>query len=333
MNRFDRTVAILIQLQSRRVVRAQDIADRFGISLRTVYRDIRTLEQAGVPIAGEAGVGYTIVEGYRLPPIMITREEAFAFLTAEKLIEKIADTATQELYKSAMLKIKSVLRSKEKDELSDLDQYIDVTKYSSLTQPLPQSNLLPTIYTSLTERRVLSISYHGEKDQATQQRDIEPIGVTFIEEHWYLIAYCRLRTDYRTFRIDRVTKAKLTDQIYTPDHPSLQTYLQNISHRRDVQPALVSFRQDIARYTYRNKFYHGFVKEEVVDGWVQMTFLTSSLIGLASWLMAYTDRVIVHSPPQLRHQLQRLATTLYNHYQDPTDLSPQDPNACPINNP
>ncbi len=79
MNRIDRVTAILIQLQSKKIVRAQEIAERFSISLRTVYRDIKTLEEAGIPIAGEAGVGYSIMEGYRLPQVMFTKEEAIAF--------------------------------------------------------------------------------------------------------------------------------------------------------------------------------------------------------------------------------------------------------------
>src|SRR6185312_10720614 len=126
MNRIDRLTAILIQLQSRRVVKAQDIAERFSISLRTVYRDIRTLEEAGIPLLGEAGVGYSIMDGYRLPPVMFTKEEATAFLTAEKLIEKLTDNTTGEHYRSAMYKIKSVLRSAEKDYLENLDANIHV---------------------------------------------------------------------------------------------------------------------------------------------------------------------------------------------------------------
>ncbi len=81
MNRIDRLSAILIQLQSKQVVKAQEVADRFGISLRTVYRDIKSLEEAGIPIGAEAGKGYFIMDGYHLPPVMFTKEEASALLT------------------------------------------------------------------------------------------------------------------------------------------------------------------------------------------------------------------------------------------------------------
>jgi len=82
--RFDRIVAILIQLQSKKIVRAQDLATRFEVSLRTIYRDIRTLEASGVPIYSEAGLGYSLLEGYRLPPVMFTREEAESFIDRRK---------------------------------------------------------------------------------------------------------------------------------------------------------------------------------------------------------------------------------------------------------
>src|SRR5436190_22716018 len=94
MNRIDRLTAILVQLQSKRVVKAQEIADKYKLSLRTVYREIKALDEAGVPIIGEAGIGYSIMEAYRLPPVMFTKEEATAFLTAEKLVEKLTDVST-----------------------------------------------------------------------------------------------------------------------------------------------------------------------------------------------------------------------------------------------
>src|ERR1700743_1246587 len=121
MNRIDRISAILIQLQSRRVVKAADIAERFNISLRTVHRDVKTLEEAGIPIIGEAGVGYSIMDGYRLPPVMFTKEEATAFLTADKVMDQLTDASTTGHHKSAMYKIRAILKSTEKNLLEDMD--------------------------------------------------------------------------------------------------------------------------------------------------------------------------------------------------------------------
>ena len=98
MNRIDRLAAILIQLQSRSLVKAQDIADKFSISLRTVYRDVHALEEAGVPVIGEAGIGYRLMEGYKLPPVMFTQDEASAMLTASKLMESITDENSSKHY-------------------------------------------------------------------------------------------------------------------------------------------------------------------------------------------------------------------------------------------
>lgn len=95
MNRIDRLSAILIQLQSRTQLKAQQIADRFEISLRTVYRDIRALEEAGIPIVGNPGVGYSLIEGFKLPPLMFTHEEALSFLIAEKLVNELTDTGVR----------------------------------------------------------------------------------------------------------------------------------------------------------------------------------------------------------------------------------------------
>ena len=130
MNRFDRITAILVQLHTRRVVKAQDLAERFEISLRTVYRDMRSLEEAGVPIVGEAGIGYSLMEGYKLPPVLFSKEEALALVTAEKMVDKFTDDATQRNYRSALYKIKAVLRVQEKDLLERVEDSILVLEDS-----------------------------------------------------------------------------------------------------------------------------------------------------------------------------------------------------------
>src|SRR5882757_368815 len=154
MNRIDRISAILIQLQSRRVVKAADIAERFNISLRTVYRDIRTLEEAGIPLIGEAGVGYSIMDGYRLPPVMFTKEEATAFLTAEKFVEKLTDTSTSAHYKSAMYKVRAILKTTEKDLLENMDGNIEVFKGHSQLR-VNNKDHIQTLLTSIAHRHIL----------------------------------------------------------------------------------------------------------------------------------------------------------------------------------
>src|SRR5882672_8075758 len=98
MNRIDRLTAILIHLQTKRVVRAEEIASRFGMSLRTVYRDVKALMEAGVPIGSEAGKGYFIVDGFHLPPVMFSQEEASAILLAGKLVEKMTDESIRQAF-------------------------------------------------------------------------------------------------------------------------------------------------------------------------------------------------------------------------------------------
>src|ERR1041385_3428536 len=124
MNRIDRLTAILIHLQTKRVVKAEEISDRFEISLRTVYRDVKALMEAGVPIGSEAGKGYFIVDGYHLPPVMFNQEEASSLLLAGKLVEKMTDQSILKAIESALHKIKSVLHEKEKDHLENLQSVI-----------------------------------------------------------------------------------------------------------------------------------------------------------------------------------------------------------------
>jgi len=151
--RFDRIVDILIQLQSKRIIKAQELANRFDVSLRTIYRDIKSLEQAGVPIIGEAGTGYSLVEGYKLPPVIFTKEEAFSFIGAEKLMEKFMDNHMIEDFKSAIYKIKSVLKYSEKDLLTALENqiHLSASTYDSFNKNVPHA--LRTFFKSIASKK------------------------------------------------------------------------------------------------------------------------------------------------------------------------------------
>ncbi len=124
--RLTRLTTILTQLQSKRILTARAIAEKHGISMRTVYRDIRTLEQSGVPIITEEGKGYTIMEGYTLAPVMFTQEEANALLTAEYLIKQNKDASLVNSYESAITKIKATLKYSQKEKTALLANRIQI---------------------------------------------------------------------------------------------------------------------------------------------------------------------------------------------------------------
>ncbi|TRW23903.1 YafY family transcriptional regulator [Flavobacterium zepuense] len=315
MNRFDRITAILIQLQSKKVVKAQDLADRFGISLRTVYRDIRSLEEAGVPLYGEAGIGYSLVEGYRLPPVMFTPDEAVAFITAEKLMQKFSDTALQSHFNSAMFKVKAVLRGTEKDLLENLDQQIVVTgkKHNKV---IPQ-NILDILLKAIADKKVVKMVYKAFGNDDSSERLLEPIGVFHEYENWYTIAYCHLRNAYRQFRIDRVVNIQLTD-IPQEERASLKEFQELKEQEKksfNVKKVVLRVSKSITMYLEEHRHYHGFVSEKNMGDKVEMTFLTQFTDpGMERWIMMFADKVEIIEPEELKDRVCLLIDTYSQKY-------------------
>ncbi|QJD96314.1 YafY family transcriptional regulator [Mucilaginibacter robiniae] len=306
MNRIDRISAILIQLQSRRTVKASDIASRFNISLRTVYRDVKTLEEAGIPLIGEAGVGYSLADGYRLPPIMFTRDEVVAFLTAEKMVEKLTDAANGASYQSAMYKIKAVLRNTDKDFLATVNNHIEVLQSRSVIQNPVQVNSLQTILQAVAEKRILHLVYKAAYQDNKTERLIEPVGTFYLDNHWHLIAYCRLRSDYRDFRFDRLISLDTTEQHFETLHPPLQQHLTRLYREVDLVNIVVHVKKEVAVYLGQERFYHGFVAETILPDHVEMRFLTRSVEGFARWYLMFADQAQIIEPMDMKAKIRQM---------------------------
>ncbi|MCE7935183.1 MAG: YafY family transcriptional regulator, partial [Chlorobi bacterium CHB2] len=202
MDRLNRLVAITLRLQSRRIVRAEDLAEDFGISVRTVYRDLRALEEAGLPIYAEAGKGYSLLEGYHLPPVMFTQEEAAALFLGGEFTERLTDESLRGHARSALMKIRAVLPPERKEFIER------VGSATAVYIPAPQPTFAPHAHLSLIQeaiahRTVVEIAYQsGLRERTT--RAVEPLGLVYYASHWHLIAWCRLRLDVRDFRSDRI---------------------------------------------------------------------------------------------------------------------------------
>lgn len=314
MTRLDRISAILILLQTKKVVRGQDIADRFNISLRTAYRDIKSLEEAGVPLYSEAGMGYSLMEGYRLPPVMFTQDEALAFVTAHKLVKNLTDAQTFKHHQSALEKVKAVLRSDQKEMIADVEEHMQIIEspFSQAKAPIPEDNFMPTIMQSVASKKVMVIDYFAGHSQQHTTRTVEPVGIFFMSNHWHLIAYCWLRKDYRQFRLDRILKVNLTEIDFTKKHPTLKGYLKALQRdSKELTKVVIHIQNDIYRYLEDQKYYHGFVSETRYRDYTEMTFLTTSVEGFARWYIMFGDKATLMSAP-VHKAVVKLAKTIYD---------------------
>jgi predicted DNA-binding transcriptional regulator YafY len=314
MNRLDRLTAILLQLQARRSVRAQDLAARYGVNARTIYRDLRTLEEAGVPLLGTPGVGFSLAEGYRLPPVMFTRAEVTALLTAEKLAEQFTDAPTARLSRAAMDKLRAVLRHADRDYAEDLTPRIAVRHrgYPGPDQAPPGPDARQVLLTALSERRVVRLEYRAGFGAAVSQRLVEPIGLYF-DLHWHLLAYCRLRRALRNFRLDHIADAQLLAEQFAPRPETLQTYWeQQHAPRHRVVLRFTAAGLPLVR---DDKYYFGLVHEQAQpDGGAEMTLLVPALRPIAQWLLYFGAQVSIVEPPELRRTVLELAAAAWHHH-------------------
>lgn len=314
MNRLDRLTALLLNLQTRRVVRAQDLAERFGISLRTVYRDIRSLEAAGVPIGAEAGVGYFLTD-YHLPPVMFTNAEVSALLVAAKWVEEGTDASLREPFRTAFDKIRSVLKRSEQDHLSDLEPVIRVSPRPRPWLASDDDDWLHRIQHALVQRRVLTLDYRTPYAEATTRREVEPIGLLHYGAGWHLIAYCHLRQAYRDFRTDRIAGLTETPRVFARrDRLSLDAYLDAMRQAEHLEEIVVWFDQPLARFAQEQRCAFGFLDEDPEGGRVRMRFLTQFTEGLGRWLLMFGNGVTIERPDFFLEQVRGYAREVQDHY-------------------
>jgi len=314
MNRLERLQAMLIQLQSKKIVRACEMAERYGVSERTVYRDIRALEAAGVPIGAEAGVGYFLLDTFNLPPVMFTDAEASSLLMGGKLVGQLVDQIVRSDYESALTKIQAVLRSSGKSHLEKLHEKIVVAKYTFCNVP-PQNLYIGTVKKAITQELCLLLTYTAQYNGKTTQRIVEPIGLVYYGMEWHLIGYCRLRKEYRDFRLDRAETVSLSEFSFDPERTvSLQEYLKKYSQELTTETVqLVLHPSDLA-YMRSVKHWFGNYDEIESDGECVVQFDVFDAQGLANWLLGFRNKVDVRKPDTLRNALLEMARNLAEWY-------------------
>ena len=225
MNRVDRLFGILTIIQSKKFIPAEKIAGRFEISIRTVYRDVKALCELGIPISFEKNRGYFIVDGYFLPPVSFTNEEARSLLLIEAITGLFGDQSALRHFSSALSKVKAVLKSSQKDGLETLNRNMHVQFPKDMKI---QFNHLPGIQQAIITKSILEIEYQNNKGESSK-RKVEPIGLVFYALNWHLIAWCQMREAYRDFKIPHILRLTDTGTAFQKkDHIEFGDYLNQI---------------------------------------------------------------------------------------------------------
>lgn len=316
MNRTDRLVAMVLHLQGRRLVRAEDMARRFEISLRTVYRDMAALGEAGVPIAGEAGVGYTLVKGYHLPPVMLTAEEAGALFLGGELVREFTDESLRGPSQAALDKLRAVLPVEQRDQVERTARTTVVMNCSKPENALGGVALavLRPLQEAVARRRLVSVRYRGREDLEDKARTVEPLGVIFYGGRWYLVAWCRLREALRHFRLDRISAFETAAEGFAAREDfDLAKHIAGYGGSGPSYPARVWFSDRVIGRA-RHESYATLAEEARRDGGAEYSMLSWSHEWLAGWLLSFGGEAEAVEPAELREAVRRLATKALARY-------------------
>ena len=198
MRRADRLFQIVQYLRGGRLLTAQALADRLEVSCRTIYRDIADLQSTGVPIDGEAGVGYVMRSGYDLPPLMFTRDEILALVAGSRMVRSWGGIGMARAAAEALVKIELVLPEADRKRLASIPVFAPPTNL-----PLEVRELIDVIERAIEAREILGFGYADQHGARTDRR-VHPLGLWYWGKVWTLVAWCETRDDFRMFRLDRM---------------------------------------------------------------------------------------------------------------------------------
>jgi predicted DNA-binding transcriptional regulator YafY len=312
MNRVDRLLGYLIVFQSRELVRAQDLAKRFEVSERTVYRDIEALVELGVPIVGVAGEGYRLMEGYSLPPVMFSEAEAEAlFLAIAMLRGFIQEGRTKHAAGNALEKVQAILPAATRERLLTLQKLLGFYAASRPAVNLDDERFVQ-LQRAIDNNQVVYLHYHAQHSNAISAREVEPLYLIFLDNVWLLHSYCRLRQDYRNFRLDRIDQLQVKSETFTPRPIKLP------NRAAESIRVLVRFEADIVRWVRESQHitFAGDVSEEE-DGAVVMAYHITVSAQFIRWLLGWGEQMEVLSPPEIREAIAQAAQQMAARHASP----------------
>ncbi|WML38162.1 YafY family protein [Neobacillus sp. OS1-2] len=315
MNKTDRLLAIVLELQRKKVVRAEDLATLFEISVRTIYRDIQALSEAGVPIIGAPGTGYSLMEGYFLPPISFTVPEAVSLLIGTDFIKQRFDDDYRVKAQDAGGKIEAILPVSVRNETSRVRKVMRLLISDKQVKQSKEKEYLEKIRRAILDER--KISFHYVKRLADSEGDrhsvrtVAPYGLVLVQGSWMLVARCDLRQEIRHFRLSRMTELiVLGERFELPTHFNLREYTPPDDRLLLVR---LRFNHDIADKVKESNFHYIEEMEEHQDG-LQVVLRVRQHDELVQWVLGWGAAAIVLEPESFRNRIREEAQKMFKRY-------------------
>ncbi|MFW5973358.1 MAG: helix-turn-helix transcriptional regulator [Bacteroidota bacterium] len=312
LNRTERLFNIILLLQQRPSMTSRDLADYFGVSRRTIFRDLRSLSDSGVPLTyGEKG-GYEILDGYQLPPLMLTAREAATLLMGAEFMKLQADPSLRADADQVDMKIRGVLPGPVSDYVERIKQRTVLDPYwlHAVPENAPGQGFWYELSQAVAEQRSIIMEYLVMSRGEVTRRQVDPLAMVYYTDHWNLISFDHLRSGLRNFRLDHILSMHvLTQRFEPPPDFDLRDYLEEKGASSDSTPVTVRFGKETYRWA-RRSIPAMIEQEEEVDEEVEVTFRFENLDYVARWMLRFGGEARVISPASLKERVKEEALAI-----------------------
>lgn len=315
-NRTERLFNIILVLQNRPNMSSRDLADHFGVSRRTIFRDLRALGEAGVPLTYAGEGGYEILDGYQLHPLMLTAREAAVLLVGTDFMKTQSDESLRADAEQVALKIRAELPE-------EVQEYVDRLRERTVLDPYWVNAVRAVneaeghwhkVAEAVARQHTLAMRYLVQSRGEMTQRRIDPLGLIYYTDHWNVVAFDHLRKDIRSFRLDQIERIQVSGtRFHWPEGFDLEAYVRE----RGVITGGEEIRIRIPKGRFaqaRSRIPATVEGIEEVDGGVQVTFTFENLEYLSHWVLRMADDVEVLAPESLRRRVGELALSVAERY-------------------
>lgn len=300
-NTATRLITLIMLLQNKSNQKASDLAEKLGVSVRSVHRCIAMLDEMGIPVYSERGPygGFSLVRGYKMPPLVFTPEEAVAVYLGTSLVREMWGSLYQDAAQGALAKLDNVLPDEQRHEVAWARRTLIATGMHRADQE-PLAPYLEKIRRAVRERRRVRLTYRGRSQPKPLRREVDLYALVHRWGLWYAIGHCRLRAAVRSFRLDRLLEIILLDETFVvPADIDIHAFLNTEPYAQVKVKVRLHFPPESALMALDDHAYWELVDERP-DGSVEVTFAASDPEWAASRVLSYAPHATVLEPQEMR---------------------------------